>query len=106
MPIIRLSVLGDEAFAPDREGNMATTRDGKHASSLGRFPMSPREEKGSRLHEYLQREASTNARKLMRGPVVVMVHGFWYDPADPIRPDRPHRSDNPHDLNYHFSRLR
>ena len=34
-------------------------------------------------------------------PVVVMVHGFWYDPASKVEKEQ--RSENPHDLNFHFS---
>lgn len=98
MSLTRLSVIGDEVFEPDPDGDLVPSG-GPSGGSLGRYPLGQAAPEGARLREYLER----TARGPAAGPVVVLVHGFWYDPADPVHSDRTQRTDNPHALIYHFS---
>ncbi|HUR53412.1 MAG TPA: hypothetical protein VMZ71_04750 [Gemmataceae bacterium] len=91
MSVIRLSYL--PVAHPELPAGMYTTKD-DHAT-IGDAPLAD-------LKDFLDREVNDKAAfKDDAQPVVVMVHGFWYDPAARVRKEQ--RSGNPHDLNFHFS---
>jgi hypothetical protein len=113
MSIVRLSVVGDRVFAPDPKTGVlldadrtGLDRDAKFAGDLGAFPLGKAGTAAARFDTHLKdRIAAAVAKPPDAGPVIVLVHGFWYDPTDPILADKPQQSGNPHDRNYHFSPL-
>src|SRR5262249_31837373 len=65
--------------------------------------LKPGFEKAEKLRAYVVEELGKKAQKLPdTEPVVVMVHGFWYDPTTQIALGNPDESGNPHGRNYHF----
>ena len=91
MSVIRLSHL--PVPHPDLPVGVYTTAD--DAGNIADAPLAD-------VNKFLASEIDDkSALKDDRQPVVVMVHGFWYDPASKVV--REQRSGNPHDLNFHFS---
>ena len=103
--IVRLSVLGDEAFAPTEAGDLvAGDYDAaKRVGKLGRLACPALAPAGSNFRDYVEGTARERTTRLGDAPVVVMVHGFLADPREGVRPDAPQRTNNPHDFSYHYS---
>jgi hypothetical protein len=103
--LLRLSVLGDEAFAPTAAGDLKRG-DYDPATRVGRFGAFKYPEVaavGSPLRDCVAEEAKRRTPDLKGGPVVTMVHGFLADPRQDVRPDAPQRTDNPHDFSFHYA---
>lgn len=103
--VLRLSVLGDEAFAPNDIGNLVRGEydPAKRVGSLGQFASPQVAPAASPFQRYVADTLRDRAARLEKGPVVVMVHGFMADPREDLRPDAPQRTNNPHDFSYHYS---
>jgi hypothetical protein len=103
--LVRLSVLGDEAFAPTEAGNLvrADYDPAKRVGRLGRLTAPELAPAGSSFRGYVEDSVRARAPRLGAGPVVVLVHGFLADPREDVRPDAPQRTNNPHDFSYHYS---
>ncbi|QJW94077.1 alpha/beta hydrolase [Frigoriglobus tundricola] len=104
MSIVRISYVKDTLYKVDSDGKLQPTE------RLG-TATDPTETFGAQkeLNAYLDAELKITAEKLgQKQPVVVMVHGFWYDPADEPKtgadPKDPHSSNNPHLRNFHFEK--
>ena len=102
--LVRLSVLGDEAFAPTDAGDLidADFDPAARVGRLGPLPAPALAPPGSAFRSYLDAEVRRRTPRLAAGPVVVMVHGFLADPREAVRPDAPRLTNNPHDFSYHF----
>lgn len=103
MSIIRLSVLKDTAYAPDANGDI-TLEPYNRRRRLGRMETLVEPDVARRtsdLRHYLTRAIESRGANLA-GPVVVMVHGFLFDPKQVVALD-PKDTDNPHGRLYHFS---
>lgn len=103
MSLVRLTVIGNRAFAPEAEGALSKTDadalrdDPQFVGPLGRFPLGEAGTKAAAFAEHLTGAVAARTAQLpAAGPVVVLVHGFWYDPADATAGDCPHRR------NFHF----
>lgn len=113
MSIIRLSMLGDGLYAPDHRGIITAPdpfktgrgRDGRGTGSMGAYQRAQRPKPGDALFRYLERSLTIEAKKLDDGaPLVVMVHGFQFDPSTGFfDPPHHHKADNPHVRVYHFA---
>jgi pimeloyl-ACP methyl ester carboxylesterase len=98
MSIVRLSFVGGVLRETDGVGDLT------EGGELEKFD-GPAVEFGKtpQLDKYLEREIAKKAIKLTaEQPVMLMVHGFWYDPSRKVDADKPENTDNPHGLNYHF----
>lgn len=104
MSIIRLSVLKDTAYAPDIDGDIKL-RPYDRRRRVGQMETLEAPQmalQGSDLRHYLTRAVQDNTANLRaRQPVVVMVHGFLFDPKQAVAAE-PKDSDNPHGRLYHF----
>lgn len=104
MSIVRLSVLKHTAYAPDRSGNL---QPGAYNRRQKQGRMEELREptfaaKNSHLHHYLSSNLEQTTKDLKKTePVVVMVHGFLFDPKQAVSPE-PEETDNPHGRVYHF----
>jgi hypothetical protein len=99
MSIIRLSAVRERLCAPDKLGNW------DDSAPLGSFaaasvqPDSPKPV----LDAYLEAALARQARALPDDrPLVVMVHGFQFDPTAKIT-GRLHKEDNAHGRLFHFT---
>lgn len=118
MSILRLSVLKDTAYAPLPEGTilMEDYAGGNKANLRGRLDRlsyetqrqvldrdpAAFERMAPNLQHYFERAVPARTSDLRPGaPVVVMVHGFLFDPRQAVGDD-PKESDNPHGRLYHF----
>ena len=110
MSIVRLSVLGDCVYAPNSDGTLAMGDYDKRRLTGRMGPLVdsdlPVERENAktrdRLNHYLARTWSTAGARLAPGqPVVLMVHGFLFDPKQVVSPE-PKDTDNPHGRVYHF----
>ena len=103
--ILRLSVVGDEAFAPTDAGNLvaADYDASKRVGSLGELTFPDVALAGSDFRDYVEGTAGRRTPRLTDGSVVVMVHGFLGDPREAVMPDAPQRTNNPHDFSYHYA---
>lgn len=126
MSVIRFSAIRDVLYAPSARGELHERRYDKRSGkgALGAFPR-PQSDVDApagdepwtleshytkrhleALHHYLDTGIATEAADLPAdAPIVVMVHGFLFDPAVKLQ-ETPHhhRSDNPHGRIYHFER--
>ncbi len=104
MSIIRFSCLKETLFAPDGDGNLvpgAFDPNGR-TGCLGKFEPPGFGPGDSPLAGYLGRALEDAADELADDqPVVVMAHGFLFDPKQSANPV-PADSDNPHSRVYHF----
>jgi hypothetical protein len=104
MSLIRLSVLKETPFAPDPAGTI-DLRGYTRRRRTGRLePLSPPVLAGPRSHfrHYLDGEVARAASSLApAAPVVVMVHGFLFDPKAAVSAE-PRETDNPHGRLYHY----
>jgi hypothetical protein len=106
MSIIRLSCKRAQLFAPSLEGNIVD-RDYDPSSLAGRIgtfdpdiPTPAADLQNLRTH--LAAKVATHAANLApTQPVVVLVHGFLFDPFSFVT-TKPQDSDNPHGRLYHF----
>lgn len=92
-------------FAPEAEGDwVRDLYDPYHrVGRLGLLRADPEPQQLERLVDHLQRERSLSLPEIGGdAPVVIMVHGFQYDPRAPISHDRG-RAANPHAQIYHFN---
>jgi pimeloyl-ACP methyl ester carboxylesterase len=106
MSIIRLSCLKSRLFAPHADGSFIDD-----AYNARRRPPAGRMEAvepanllpaDSLLGRYVDHMLEREAPSLAPGtPVVVMVHGFLFDPRQAVTVE-PQDSDNPHSRLYHF----
>ncbi len=113
MSIIRLSVMQEGVYAPDERGiiddpeRAFTTRAGKDGRGKGRMELTPRTrlaDERSDLGTYLRRSLEVEAAALTDDrPLVVMVHGFQFDPAAAFFPPWHRKADNPHCRVFHFT---
>ena len=118
MSILRLSVLKDTAFAPLPDGTivMEDFAGGNKANLRGKLDQLPYDIQSDildadpdafdrmapRLQHYLERAVPARTSNLAPGaPVVVMVHGFLFDPRQAVAP-KPRDTDTPHGRLYHF----
>ena len=104
MSIVRISYVKDTLYKVDADGKLQPTE------RLGTVT-DPTEAFGQlkELNAHLDSELMIGSEKLdQEQPAVVMVHGFWYDPADEPKasanPVGPHSSNNPHLRNFHFEK--
>ncbi|MFT3734113.1 MAG: alpha/beta hydrolase [Rhodocyclaceae bacterium] len=104
MALIRLSVIKDTLYAPGAKGNLVV-EDYNRRRRMGKMRPLPQGDflkQGSQLHDYLIASIGTQAAALpVDQPIVIMVHGFLFDPAKVATPD-PKETDNPHGRLYHF----
>ncbi len=105
MSIVRLSVLKDAVYAPDVDGDIKLLPYNRRRR-LGRMErltepgVPPRD---SDFRHYLTREVAAAGSALdVHQPVVVMVHGFLFDPKQAVSPE-PEETDNPHGRVYYFA---
>ena len=104
MSIVRLSCVRDTLCAPKADGDFVDTTYNRRRR-LGRMeslasPGLP--DDGSDLEHYLNTALAPATGRLEDGaPVVVMVHGFLFDPRHTPGEDRS-ASHNPHTRVYHF----
>ena len=103
--LLRLSVVGDEAFAPTEAGDLvpADYVAAKRVGRLGKLAAPDLAAAGSDFRAHVEGEARDRTARLDDAPVVVLVHGFLADPREAVRPDAPQRTDNPHDFSYHYA---
>ncbi len=110
MSLIRLSVLKDKAYAPEAYGGIALhdySRAQRRPLGLGGMEtLTPPElaAPNSDFRHYIDR-AVKQAIDVpdFRGPIVVMIHGFLFDPRTAVSED-PKDTDNPHGRVYHFTK--
>lgn len=106
MSIIRLSCLKDRLFAPALDGAFVDGAfDARRRPPAGRMEvvapprlLAPGAALGRYLDHMLAREAGSLGAD---APVVVMLHGFLFDPRQAVTV-APSDSDNPHSRLYHF----
>ncbi len=96
MSIIRISALKDVAYAPKRDGTLDKRNYSRGVGKFGRFP-SPGP---TQLRPHLQRLIE-DLVPASGEPLVIMVHGFLFDPEKIVSPE-PKENDNPHGRLYHF----
>jgi pimeloyl-ACP methyl ester carboxylesterase len=106
MSIIRVSCLKDRLYAPLADGTFVDEAyNARRRPPAGRMEAmaAPRLlEPGSLLGRYLDHMLAREAPGLAAGaPVVVMLHGFLFDPRHAVTV-APRDSDNPHSRLYHF----
>jgi len=106
MSIIRVSCLKERLYAPTLDGSFVDKDyDARRRPPSGRMDaVAPPHllPSGSLLGRYLDRMLEREAASLAKGaPVVVMLHGFLFDPRQAITM-APADSDNPHSRLYHF----
>ena len=104
MSIIRLSVLKNTAYAPDIDGDIKLLPYNRRRRVGQMEAYAPPElaTRNSDFRHYLDREVARAAADLAPGqPVVVMVHGFLFDPKAAVSPS-PKETDNPHGRVYHY----
>lgn len=105
MSLVRLSLLGDQAFAPTPDGALerAVYAKRRHVGQLEKLPRAEVAKPSSNFRHYLEWATAEASQDLPVGaPVVVMVHGFLFDPQCALSPDEPQETDNPHGRCYHF----
>ena len=133
MSIIRLSLLRDGIYIPDERGNIEIPDqlgspgtpaeiNGENGGDFGfrgiltparkrlgqgrldLFPRGTLPKPNGKFAEHIARSLAWKAADLPPdAPVVVMVHGFQFDPAvNVVRPPHHHKADNPHARIYHF----
>lgn len=107
MSLIRLSVLKDVPYAPRADGAIEMDKYNRRLRPpVGSMdPLTPPQlvSQRSDFFHYLERAVRTGvSHSEPEGPVVVMVHGFLYDPKAAISND-PKDTDNPHGRVYHFT---
>ncbi len=108
MAIIRLSCDRSQLFAPDKSG-LLIDQDYSPRQEVGRLESLPYNDTtntfdrdGSKLSAYLESRLKKTTASLPDGaPIVVMVHGFLFDPHHVITP-QPENCDNAHGRLYHF----
>lgn len=104
MSIIRLSVLKDTPYAPDETGDitLAPYNRRRRIGRLERLRPPALARARSDFRHYLDREIARAGQALApSAPVVVMVHGFLFDPKTAVSAE-PRETDNPHGRLYHF----
>jgi len=103
--VLRLSVVGGEAFAPTDAGDLvpAAYDAAKRVGTLGVLAAPDLAAAGSDFRTYVETTARERTPRLRDAPVVVLVHGFLADPREAVRPDARQRTNNPHDFSYHYS---
>jgi hypothetical protein len=84
LPVVRPNVPAG-VYATDVVGNLAAPR----LDDIAAF-----------LKTEIDGKSAFNDGGGRKQPVVVMVHGFWYDPLSPIK--KGEKTNNPHGMNYHF----
>ena len=103
MSIARVSALKGRIHGVHPDGAFVHG-DYNRESGLGRTEALDRPELPSEdgdLFHVISRQVTPRIAKLGSKPVVVMVHGFLFDPRDTVA-DHPGDSDNPHSRLYHF----
>lgn len=104
MSIIRLSVLKDTVFAPSLAGNidMAPYNRRRRTGRMESLPEPEMARSTSTFRHYLDHAVAANTAALAPdAPIVILVHGFLFDPKQAVSPV-PHETDNPHGRVYHF----
>ncbi len=106
-PLLRLSVLGVEAYAPTEGGNLVLTAydAAQKTGRLGSFRLSDGTlaQTDSEFRRHIARELRDRVPEFQDGPIVFLVHGFLGDPREDIDPLAPQRTNNPHDFAFHFA---
>lgn len=121
MSIIRLSLLEDGLYAPDHNGAIAedalssfSRARGRDRRGMGRMDPIPRgsfPNANHGLRRYLEKSLEVEAAALPDSeedaPLVVLVHGFQFDPGRAhFAPPHHPKAENPHSRLYHFERHR
>ena len=103
MSIVRFTAYKQELFAPRADGGFREEAFDGAAGRLGEFT-GPAQIAGGKPHnDYLEDALADAAKKLKpRSPVLVMVHGFQFDPRDDVT-GAIERAENPHQRIYHFA---
>lgn len=104
MSLIRLSALHNTLFAPEADGTLTMEHYSKRSltGQMEAIDEPSLAGKNSDLWHYLARQVKETTSKLDdNAPVVIMVHGFLFDPKQSISP-LPKDTDNPHGRMYHF----
>lgn len=104
MSTIRLSVLRDTVYATTAIGDIDldpyTRR--RRLGQMESLPEGTFAGSNSFLSHYLDAKLKEAASELVPGaPVLVMVHGFLYDPKQKVSED-PGGTDNPHGRVFHY----
>ena len=115
MSIIRLSLLEDGLYAPDPRGSILYTgrfsrARGPGRRGLGRIGKIARRElpkPGHPLRQYLEKGLDAEDANVPDDPagmpLVVLVHGFQFDPSKAyFSPPHHPKAENPHCRLYHF----
>lgn len=109
MSIVRLSVIDDTVYAPTAGALKPKPADDpatkpQYEDRLDQFPFAERTlaTETSEFRAYLARAVAKLDPRTADQPVVILVHGFWYDPTDPIDEDS-QDGNNPHARNFHFA---
>lgn len=103
MSIVRLSAIKNTLYAPDADG-MLDMRPYHHQRKTGVMETLPEPAWSgpkSDLRRYLSHELAMKAKNLGNQPVLLMAHGFLFDPRQATSPN-PEDTDNPHSRLYHF----
>lgn len=103
MSILRLSTIKNTVYAPDADG-MLDMRPYSHQRKTGQMETlaEPNWAKPtSDLRRYLEHQTQHKAAKIGAQPLLIMVHGFLFDPRQTVSP-QPEDTDNPHSRLYHF----
>ena len=105
MSLMRVSAIKETLYATDQAGDLF---DRPYANGIGKIGSFAEPDKGQEgldtLAEHVKRTLTAAGPELDETdatPVVVLVHGFLFDPGKVIRP-LPRENDNPHGRIYHF----
>ena len=108
MSTIRVSVIRNAVHGVTDRGHFVM-RDYRKRTRLGRteeFREGALPKAGSLLSHYLESRLEQAVSKLGEQPVLVMVHGFLFDPKDAMDEDTenpdPSSTNNPHGRLYHY----
>ncbi len=105
MSIIRLSVLKDIVYAPDVDGDIKLLpyNRRRRVGRMEKLTIPDLAPPNGDLRHFLSRAVvdGATAELAPEQPVVIMVHGFLFDPKQAVSPD-PKETDNPHGRVYHF----
>lgn len=105
MSLLKLSILKDCIYAPDVDGSFVHEAYNKRRflGQMEKLAFPQIAGARSNFKHYLDRQIEEVAWALpKKQPLVVMVHGFLFDPRDSVSED-PTKSNNPHSRVFHFS---
>lgn len=103
MALLRLSVLKNTLYAPEANGSLCMGAYDTHCHAGRMETLAPPllADKHSRLWHYLTQQIGVLGKMEEEQPLVILVHGFLFDPKQAVSND-PKETDNPHGRLYHF----